>query len=455
MTISESFAHYIARLKFADLPSEAVSQATKCVLDGLGNIIAGSMSSKVLKLDRSSLFSKTRGESHIIANASGTVSPAEAAVKNAISMRSLDLDDGHRSAMGHPGSVVVPVALAVGEATHMSGKELIVGIIAAYEIYARTGAVINPKAYNELGFESTGICGSIASAVMISKAYKMNAVDICNAIGIAASFAGGLIEYQNDGTDGKYICPAITSLSGFHAAELASVGFTGPANIFEGRQGFFHAHGSECDPEKVSEGLGKDFGILDTYFKIHSCMRGLHASIDGILALRNRYDLESANVQKILVKTTPLVKRLDKKHPMTLQQAQANVSFVLATALKFGNVSIQSLKAALNDEEIPRIEEKIIVAIDDEIYEYWKKSPTNWGASKIEAELSSGECVTEWTPIAFGEYERPLSLTDLTEKFFRLSESTAFYAKKDEIVDKILNIKSCPDITAFMASLCR
>jgi 2-methylcitrate dehydratase PrpD len=61
---------------------------------------------------------------------------------NAFMIRVLDLDDGHREAMGHPAGVVVSAALAIGENIGASGAEVINAIVVGYEVYARIGKTI-------------------------------------------------------------------------------------------------------------------------------------------------------------------------------------------------------------------------------------------------------------------------------------------------------------------------
>ncbi len=43
---------------------------------------------------------------------------------NSICSSAWDIDDGHRLAIGHPGAVVIPAAIAVAETARKSGKEL-------------------------------------------------------------------------------------------------------------------------------------------------------------------------------------------------------------------------------------------------------------------------------------------------------------------------------------------
>lgn len=451
VSISKEFAHFIATLRYEDIPEEAHEQAAFCLLDAVGNMIAGADSIGAKYPGLSLLFENGTRESSIIG---GTKTSARgASFVNAVMARSLDLDDGHRFAMGHPGSVLIPVALSISEHLHLSGREMIAAIVAAYEIYARSGSVINPRAYSDLGFESTGICGAIASAALIAKCRGMDEDTTSHALGIAASFSGGLIEYQNDGSHGKYLCPALAGTMGFQATDLALGGFTGPVNIFEGKHGFFHAHGTDCTTETVLNGLGSYFGILDTYFKIHCCMRGLHASIDSLLTLTETHGIMPNMVEKITVKTTPFVKRLDKAYPTTLQEAQSNLPFVLITALLYGKVDKKSLLNALENDAVRTMKSMVSIVLDEDVCRYWEANPSHWGASRIEILLKAGRLFAAWTPIARGEKEYPLSRAQLIEKFMTLVQETSFYDTKERVANNTLDISQCSDVADFMRIL--
>lgn len=452
MGICKELASFVASLKYEKLSGETVAFACECVLDGVGNIIAGTASEKAPKVRNGDFFENASMAETASRIAGGALaSPETAAFANAVMLRALDLDDGHRFAMGHPGSVIVPTALSIGEALRLSGRETIAAIVAAYEIYARIGSAINPRSYSVLGFESTGTCGAIAAAALLARARGEEAETIADAMGIAALFSGGLIEYQNDGSSGKVLCPGWAAVNGFRAVQLAKTGFNGPRDIFEGKQGFFHAHGTDvADPQEVLRGLGQNFGILDTYFKVHSCMRGLHATIDGALSLRERHAPAPSEIAEIEVRTTSFVKRLDKPHPATLSEAQANVGFALSVALAYGEVSRRTMREGLTDPTVADLEKKIRVVNDERVSRYWEENPSHWVASNVAIRTRDGKEYEAWTPIARGERENPLSRGQLLDKFFAMTEDTAFFEKRQEIAEAVLHLDRCPDMKNFM-----
>ena len=63
---------------------------------------------------------------------------------------------------------------------------------------------------------------------------------IVDALGIAGSFASGIIEYLAEGAWTKRLHPGWAAQSGLRAALLARGGFLGPRTVFEGVHGLFH-----------------------------------------------------------------------------------------------------------------------------------------------------------------------------------------------------------------------
>src|ERR1035437_10260242 len=67
-----------------------------------------------------------------------------AAMVNAMMGHGIELDDAHGSGLIKAGSVLVPAAFAVAELSGASGKQVVAGIVAGYDIAIRIAKAINP-----------------------------------------------------------------------------------------------------------------------------------------------------------------------------------------------------------------------------------------------------------------------------------------------------------------------
>lgn len=451
MGLVRVLADYVANMQYDRLPPDVVEQAKRCLLDCMGNMIGGRYTNKGEAIVGYAARWRSISEASVVG--AGKASREGAAFANAAMSRVLDLDDGHRFAFGHPGGVIVPTALAIGEYAGASGSDVIAAIAAGYDVYARLGAVINPSSYHERGFDATGVCGSVAVAAVAAKLYKLDADKTKDALGIAALQAGGIIEYQTDGTMGKVLCPGWSASTGIRAADLAELGFTGPETVLEGSKGFFQAFSNKFDASRLAEGLGSRYGIMQNYFKVYACMRGLHCALDALLALRTENNLNDDNVRTVTVKTSTFVNRLNKPHPQTLVGAQCSLPFSLAVALRHGCVNEMAIANSLNDGRMKGIEEKINIVIDPKVQDYATANPDNWTAAEVEVVTNDGNRFSHWAPVALGEPERPLSWKALEDKFRQLVSGTEFEPATETIAAAIKRFDGYRTAGDFTAAL--
>src|SRR6202000_692204 len=100
---------------------------------------------------------------------SKTWSPAVAALLNGTLGHSLDFDDTHADSSLHPSAPVVPAALAGGEMTGASGREVLTAIVAGYEVCCRLGNALDPTSHYARGFHPTATAGTYGAAAAAGK----------------------------------------------------------------------------------------------------------------------------------------------------------------------------------------------------------------------------------------------------------------------------------------------
>ena len=153
--ITSSLAHSASKMSFDSLPPEVRNKAKQCLVDffavALGGYHAEGGKRIVAAIDKF----EHGGPCSIIGAGSRTSAPF-AAFANGVLGKELDMDDGHRLGGSHIGAPVIPAALAAAELAGVSGKSLIGGIVAGYDIHARVGQAIDPSHKNR-GFNPVGL----------------------------------------------------------------------------------------------------------------------------------------------------------------------------------------------------------------------------------------------------------------------------------------------------------
>src|SRR6185437_1979155 len=142
--------------------------------------------------------------------------------------------------MTHPSTVVLPAALAVGQAGGASGLQVLTALVAGTEIVARIGMVA-PGAFHERGFHPTSVCGVFGAVVAVGSVLGLDAETTNRALGLAGSTSSGLWAFLEEGTPTKPFHAGWAAHAGVVAASLAGHGAAGPTGVLGNRFGLFHA----------------------------------------------------------------------------------------------------------------------------------------------------------------------------------------------------------------------
>src|SRR5690606_22539697 len=125
MNESRELAAFISRLSVTDLQPEVVTTAKLCVLDTIGvALVAGRREWSQIVADVVALDARSEG-SAVWGSSGLRVTPAMAAMVNGTAAHGIEMDDRIPTVLIHPGSNVVPAAIAVCEEIGASGRELI------------------------------------------------------------------------------------------------------------------------------------------------------------------------------------------------------------------------------------------------------------------------------------------------------------------------------------------
>jgi len=400
-------------MHYEDLPDEVIYQAKLCLLDFLGVALAGSNVGLAPLL--TNLICRAGGTEEATVIGEDTKVPVfQAALLNAVKGHTLDLDDGHRYANAHPAAAIIPAALAVTEMEDVSARDMIVAIVAGYEVFIRIARAINPS-HLKRGFHTTGTVGPIGAAAACCKPLGLHKKEIANALSIAGLQGAGLLEVLSSGQMMKPLHPGKAAQAGVLAALMARAGAEGPKEILEGDKGYFSTFSDAVDTSKLFEGLGADFAIQGVYFKIHAACRHIHPSLDALLSIMNSNEISLEDIEEIRVNTYPVAFELTGKQQEVASELGAKFSMrtSIALALLHGNAGIDVYsQECVKDPAVKRIAERTWVAPDE-----WREKsyPAKRGA-KVTVTTKRGTYRNE-IEIPRGDPENPFGPEELRDKF--------------------------------------
>jgi len=327
-------AEYAAALCYEDLPAPVVQQAKDCIIDTVAACICGSgLPWSRIVIDYAERTGPS-GRSHILGRGSAVQAPA-AALANGALAHAFELDSLTRPGAGaHPGATVLPPALAVAQERGADGRALIAAFVAGNEVMIRIGRATGHT--NEArGFHAPGTTGPFGAAVAAGHLLGLDANAMTNALGIAGSLCGGLLEFaRGDGGMVKRLHLGRASEAGVLAASLAAGGFTGPRTVLEGHFGFLRVFCTTWDEAELTRGLGEEFRVSSTVLKRYPCHATAHAAVRAVRELQAEYGITPAAVEAITITGNErMVERHNIPEPADLMLAQYSIPFSVALAL--------------------------------------------------------------------------------------------------------------------------
>lgn len=327
-------ARYAAGLRYEDLPPAVVAKAKDIIADTVAACICGAdMPWSRIVIDYAERTGPG-GNSKILGRGTSVQAPA-AALANGALAHAFELDSLTRPGAGaHPGATVLPPALAIAQEVGATGKQLIAAIVAGNEVMIRIGRATGHT--NEArGFHAPGTTGPFGAAVACGLLLRLDDKAMTNAIGIAGSLAGGLLEFaKGDGGMVKRLHLGRASEAGVMAASLAKGGFEGPRTVIEGEFGFLKVFCTEWDESHLTKGLGSDFVTMSAVLKRYPCHATAHAAVKAVRDLQAAHGFAGGDVTAITVTGTPrMVERHNILEPPDLMLAQYSIPFCVALAL--------------------------------------------------------------------------------------------------------------------------
>jgi len=335
MGITDDLAAFVADTDGKDLPASARERATLCALDWFACALGGCREGLTRAIADTAAALGGVPQATVV-GAGQRTSVAHAALINGAAANVLDYDDMHVGMFGHPSGPVFAAALAMAEWEGATGADLLPAIVLGIDVACRLGNAVNPEHYYQ-GWHATGTLGHFGAAAACAKLLALDAGQTRHALGLAGAQAAGI--RQSLGTMARPLHTGKAAANGILAALLAQRGFTGPAAVIEGPEGFMACFAPGWRPDAVTEGLGKAFEIERILFKRHAACFETHAAITGVLRLRARHGLRAEQVRAITARVYPhTLQMAARESPQTGLEAKLSLQYCAAVALAEGRV---------------------------------------------------------------------------------------------------------------------
>jgi 2-methylcitrate dehydratase PrpD len=439
---TSTIVSFASRLRYADLSDEVRYYARRHLLDTVGVMIAGapgdvaSNAEKMLEAVRAggSIPVPGRAKRHDL---------LDAAFLGGTAAHGIELDDGYRVGSAHCGCTVVPAALSVGCDRAISGAQLIEAVVAGYEVAICLARACAPD-LRQRGFHPTSAVGPFGAAVAVAKLRGLNATQIADALGIAASAAAGLFAFVNGGADIKRLHAGHASREGIQAALLAELGVQGPPNVIEARDGFMQAFAFGRSDKARPIALPPDapFGITDCYIKPYACCRHIQPAVEALFGLMNDEKIDAAEIKHVDVETY----RIAVEHAHTgwddYASAQLSFPYLMGLAARFRGIKVHHFnEETRRDPAFSAFAEKLTITAPPEIDQLYPKLRP----ARVTVTTPRGKFVRQ-ADEALGSRLVPLDDAGLEQKFIDNVEPVLGGSRAEALVKQLWDIEGISDI---------
>lgn len=428
-TITECFLENIIDFSCQEFPRDIVQTVKNCLKD----YMACSMMGSFLLEEKHKDFLKVKQHNTGIASVIGLNTKTNvltAALLNGIQSHFIELDDGHRFGMLHPGAPNFSALLAVAQDRNISFQAFIRGIIVGYESTIRLAEAIQPG-HKLRGYHATGTCATVGAALGIASALGYEPDKWNSVISAAATDSAGLLQVIDDGSELKPYNIGRAAVAAINAAYYGKLGLKGPTDVIGGKRGFLKTLSNSMNLEYLLKDWDR-YAINGIYRKPYAACRHTHSAIESVLNIQRKYQIAADDIESVMVNTYGLaVYGHDHKEISGAGSAKMSIPYSVACAIVFGNVNYDRYsEECLSNPSIQKLLPKISVAEDAELS---KLVPEKRSAIVL-IRTKNGE-YSDRVDYPLGEPENPMTEKDLDDKFYSLMYASG---KSRDYSDRIL-----------------
>ncbi len=454
-SISRRMAQFALSLRYEAIPEPVLRMAKRLLLDSIGCALAAV---KLKDIQAAYNYVQQLGgkkQASIIWYGDKTNMP-NAALMNSLLIRAMDYNDIYwKQDPCHP-SDIIPAALAPGEYRGVSGKELVTAIVIAYELEMRLCLAADPG-IREVGWHHASLT-QFVSPLVAGRMLGLSEDQMVSAVGIAGSSHftfGGVVAGHL--TNMKNAADPMATEAGVRGAMLAATGYSGPVEIFEGKESLFEVLSKvRWNRNALIDHLGEGFLITQCSFKAFPTEALTHQPITATLEIMRENKIDSREVREVLVETTnrgaDILSDKSKYHPTTKETADHSLPYCIAVAIAKGNVLPSDFEEkALQDQSVLQLLPKIKVIANPEIDAIFP----NVKRTIVTITTRDERTFKKQEDFARGEPERPLSEQELIAKFHANAQVALSKRQREELIQATLAIDQYNDVRKYVSLLVR
>ena len=440
--ITGQLTHYMAQARERNLAPHVEREARHRILDTLAAMVSGAH----LKPGEMAIrYARAQGGTAeaIVLTTDIVTSAVNAALVNGMFAHADETDDFEPVTKAHPGSAVVPAALAMAEREGRSGAELLAAVTLGYDVCCRFLLALGPdrvRASHRSAEGTSSTMGAVAAAASLA---RLDEKGMRYALSYAAQQVSGVWSWVRDAehVEKAFDFSGMGARNGVTAAIMVQLGFTGVWDVLDGEHNALQALSAEPKPEEMVAGLGSRFFVTETAVKPFSVGYPIQAPLDAFLTLRREHGLNEGNVQSIVVKLPEDGARVVNDRSMP----DVNCQHIIALALVAGGVSFEDSHSyeRMADPTVRAVKERVQLIADRALMD-----PAAPRSGRVEVKLRDGRTVSHFTRHAPGTKENPMDTQSVNEKARHLMAPVLGDERTAEVIRHVNSLEELDDVRA-------
>jgi 2-methylcitrate dehydratase PrpD len=446
--ITGRLAKYMVEARTRKLPPEVAREARHRILDSLAAMVSGAH----LKPGEMAIrYARAQGgvEEASVVTTDIRTSAVNAALANGMFAHADETDDFEPVTKAHPGSHVVPAALAMAEREGSSGLALLNAVTLGYDLSCRLLFALGPDLVRGSHRSAEGTSSTFGAVGAAAALARLDEKGMRHALSYAAQQVSGVWSWVRDAehVEKAFDFSGMGARNGVTAAIMAQMGFSGVWDVLDGEHNALAALSSDPKPEEMVAGLGSRYFVTETAIKPFSVGYPIQAPLDAFLRLRREHKLNPGNVERIVVRLPEDGARVVNDRSMP----DVNCQHIIALALVSGTVSFE------DSHSYKRMKEPVVLAAKARVQLIADPALMDRAAprsGRVEVTLKDGRTVSHFTRHAPGTKENPMD-TEAVNAKARLLMAPVLGAEKTEGLIRQINalerVKDVRDLRRFLA----
>src|ERR1700720_2857698 len=455
--LSHTIAEWACALKYEDLSPAAIEASKLFWFDSIGCALGGSQQDDAKILLKH--YRAMGGDGKATAFVSGfKTNPVDAAFLNGHVIRAMDYNDIYWKADPCHPSDLIAAPLALCESEGLSGKDLILATIIAYEIEMRLCEIGRPGV-REYGWHHATL-SAFAAPVAAGRVLNLTPAQMVSAIGISASrtFCPGAVT-AGKLTNMKNTVDPWAGRMGAESALLARDGFSGPEHIIDGKEGLFavfHHVKYKAQPATFDgEGLVKDlpaspkshYRILDCGMKSFPIEALSHAPLTAMMKTIKENKIKADDVKEIKVeviaRAADILGDPHKYRPDSKETADHSLPYCMAAGLVDGMVTpLQFKEERVLDKALIPIMDKVKVVPNEEFEALFPK----FQPSRVTITTNDGKSHSTRVDVHKGHPRDPMTEEEIAVKFTALGGDVIGKDQCEKLRKCIMNLDNAKTV---------